>query len=809
MTSAADVIVLSSSPNCAPRSPVRDTNFLERAVRISPQCSSPPPLPSPSQLFELPTRSAYFATESSTTKSSSTSQKRERRTSKTAPSKSTNPDEKARARKSRSKAKKTAESEPTALDHLGADSVDYRDGATINKSGTKQSRSAKTTSKRKDSGNMKLAGKITKSGADAPAKKTSKAGKKAVDSLVPTIDLSKESNALGEDEELHLDVATRRRIDWTPPPDTNSGNSAVEEMNTKDDSEAAESGRFGTLLSSYNFATSAPTSREMRQNADGGPTKRRRIELMNSHLPATNDEKTTDTKSETSDSASSAAQTKRKKAQTKRFTTLTARMTAKYSILEEDIDGVLDSEKEKPKRRGKVKSTNTDPEFTILSPEAAAKAFDEQDLMFGTCSQLEREDSPQTLEEMQEAIRASEKLFEKQKASSDDRRVTSARPFSRLVGSRNLWGVAARNTDGSLIQAEALDKVDLTDPKETSKTIHKQKEFDWLEIDCGESNSDPRMKIQVPAKSVPQYQAVITASQPSKDTEDSDLPVNSQRPSMPQYSGFTDSELSKQVAAYGFKSVRGRKKMIDLLQKCWESKHGSGNKSAGPSQQPEKPKASTSAKPQTSAPSKAKRTKTNPQSSSKNPQKSPKDKQTNRSFIDVDEIQDSEEEILPSPSQVQKRYTDTYTSKSSGAQEHSLDMSLKPPPPPSPTKRKTAAARKPSSTRSPSSTSITKPVTRPDASKRSSLPDLGTQITKAVRAQKQSPLSSMSNSRSNPTWHEKILMYDPIVLEDFTTWLNVEGLGLVGEDREISAGSVREWCEGKGVCCCWKKNASW
>lgn len=190
-----------------------------------------------------------------------------------------NPDEKTRARKPRSKAKKTAESGPTAFDHIGPDSVDSRDGATIKKSGTKKNRSVKTISECKDSGNMKLAGKVTKSGVDAP-EKTSKAGKKAVDLMISTIDLSKESDALGEDEELQLEAATWRRIDWTPPPDISPENSAVEEVNPKENSKAKGSGRFGTLLSSYNFATSAPTPREMRQNADGGPTKRRRIEVQ-------------------------------------------------------------------------------------------------------------------------------------------------------------------------------------------------------------------------------------------------------------------------------------------------------------------------------------------------------------------------------------------------------------------------------------------------------------------------------------------------------------------------------------------------
>ena len=42
-------------------------------------------------------------------------------------------------------------------------------------------------------------------------------------------------------------------------------------------------------------------------------------------------------------------------------------------------------------------------------------------------------------------------------------------------------------------------------------------------------------------------------------------------------------------------------------------------------------------------------------------------------------------------------------------------------------------------------------------------------------------------------------MYDPIVLEDFTTWLNTEGFGAIGEDGEIDANEVKAWCEQVGV----------
>ena len=47
-------------------------------------------------------------------------------------------------------------------------------------------------------------------------------------------------------------------------------------------------------------------------------------------------------------------------------------------------------------------------------------------------------------------------------------------------------------------------------------------------------------------------------------------------------------------------------------------------------------------------------------------------------------------------------------------------------------------------------------------------------------------------------------MYDPIVLEDLTAWLNTEGLQSIGEDDEVGALDVREWCESQGVCCLWK-----
>ena len=56
------------------------------------------------------------------------------------------------------------------------------------------------------------------------------------------------------------------------------------------------------------------------------------------------------------------------------------------------------------------------------------------------------------------------------------------------------------------------------------------------------------------------------------------------------------------------------------------------------------------------------------------------------------------------------------------------------------------------------------------------------------------------------SWYEKILLYDPVLLEDLTKWLNEEGLGSVGYDGEVQPLQVRAWCLREGICCLWKES---
>ena len=881
MANTADVIVLSSSP-IPPRSPGPVGQNGNLVSHILPRDITP--MLSSSSVTKAQKRSRFFPTPVASDKDPKNAKQPKKRTMKE-PATSKADDQRAPKKPQRKSKESTTEPASIAPRDLPAESVDPKDDAAKPTKGR-----PRKAAKSKDPVNKTLAGKVTKASGDPPPKRTSKGAKKVANTKspppedVPAQSALKEANALGKDEILHLDEAMRRRLDWTPPRET-----ACEEVSFVDNGENKSEGHgpnaivgFGKLLADYNYSGIASNARDLVQNSNaGGPTKRRRIDLVDPQVQSLLNGKSGLVEQTPAQGEDMAGKSKKPaKSKPKKFTTLTARMTAQYATkdAEEDepaIDCVPDIRTTKS-RRSKAQETAEDSPFTILSPEAALEFVNDQDLVFGTCSQLEREDSPQTLREMQQAIRASESLSH----SEDTRNSTSnpatrsaqessIRSVTRMAGTRNLWCVAARDSEGSLIQSKALNVIDLTDRAEytphksseiVNKAPHKPLPKDWFEHEFADIDSPPEKRplsstrsgkasasttqAPDPAPAPAPVQALVPAPAPESTVKATTTkpakkavnppaeavnhqPAGSQAPPMPEYAGFTDAELSKQITAFGFKAVRGRKKMIDLLQQCWESKHGS-NASPKTGQQTgsvpgkksdtkvasdpkAKPKSGTTTNTKMSVET-TKSTSASRTTLQTSPQKLSGVKPitgTSTSFIDVEEIQDSEEEITPSPSQVQKHYSDIYSKKRGGSRvpEHPLDILTKTPPA-SPTKSKVVSS-KTRVTKQSSSTSIkTSRMTK--YSGQICLSDISAQITKAVRVQPRlSPLSSSLGSRSQPTWHEKILMYDPIVLEDFTAWLNVEGLGLVGEDREVSTGSVREWCESKGICCCWKKNASW
>ncbi|CAI7627733.1 unnamed protein product [Penicillium pancosmium] len=863
MASSAEVIVLSSSPNPPSRTPTWPLRNSEKLLDGLPRRASPPSLlPSPSELFNPPSRSRFFPTPKTT---DIATKKKPRATKKPVASASLDQNDPGKSRSMvasiASKTDSTRNANPEIQDTAEADNGEKKG------KGPQKIRT-NTSTKRKETGNMTLTGKVTKGGSGAQAKEPSKRKKKTTapserpDEPIDPVTLQGPEVDM-KDRELHLDEALRRRMDWTPTRDTSPkiGLAMEGEGNTEKIQAPAITGGFDKLLSNYNYSGAASAVHEMPPNVGGGgPTKRRRIELVDPLLQpyqVYQADSNGQSSAQGTDSSTSGPKSKKKPKGPKRLTTLTARMTAQYTSKNADDDGSASDElqattKTISKRRGKGKTTEDEIVFTVLSPEAAFRSLENQDLVFGTCSQLEREDSPHTLDEMQQAIRASEKL-----AFDGSQQTATAKPVlkghvSYMPGTRNLWQSAARSTEGSLVQAQRMAGVKLAglagaskEPNsQTKRSLNWEDDDDWFELDYGKSKPSPKQNMPMRVNT-PRSTAVPVSLEPLEPPVEADEAIAktnpnqeaaSQQPQMPHYSGFTDAELTKQVAAFGFKS------------KCWESKHGSGSKTTlvqsqaqsssqtdndtrlSNSTQPrcqdltpqsETLKTATRTKGQTkkktaSAPSASScsgqtdtRTETlasvNPKKISKHTYKC--SQALTSSFIDVEEIQDSEDETAPSPSQVQKRYREILSTTSDLAPEPSLEIQTKELTT-SPTKRKAVASK--SKVKTKSSASASAKSDKPALSKRSSLPDLAFQITKAVRSQHLlSPLSSSTGSRSRPTWHEKILMYDPVILEDFTTWLNVEGLGLVGEDREVHAAAAREWCENKGICCCSKNNASW
>ncbi|KAM3424808.1 hypothetical protein BST61_g6789 [Cercospora zeina] len=191
-------------------------------------------------------------------------------------------------------------------------------------------------------------------------------------------------------------------------------------------------------------------------------------------------------------------------------------------------------------------------------------------------------------------------------------------------------------------------------------------------------------------------------------------------------------------------------------------------------------------------------------------------------FVNIDEISDPDAPMTPSPPR--RRATSTPPTV--------RPLDLKVIASPSVVARTKSKVTEPKDTdKTAASWSKLKPE---DASWTSVMPQLFPQITATIKS------SAPSSDLANPTWYEKILLYDPIVLEDLTAWLNDRGLRIetrrpklkpkvkarkrkqdehaldkeetIPTDDEydlvqepLKPWMVQKWCEDKSVCCLWKE----
>ncbi|TQS36097.1 hypothetical protein Golomagni_03461 [Golovinomyces magnicellulatus] len=562
--------------------------------------------------------------------------------------------------------------------------------------------------------------------------------------------------------------AIKRRRGWTPPKENDSPSIALPALGSNycvspDYSTAPEENKkkLASLLEefAYTHITKSPSKGETQGKS---VSKRKLIELVKSNAPASGKAK------------------KKERAPTKKARTLTELSTSIYvedentqtkppikisqSTVVENLktsihksSGTPISSTKLPKRKSKGIQT---PKTTLLSPESALREVNKQDFVFGTSSQLAREDSPGFLKDLHEAMQASNQLKDPFSSSPVLSSVKKAKKPKQ-----NLWNAASRSSDGSLLNDELV--VLTTSPIASEKTdfsslLSKDPFIDIDDKPLAEviANSDQPIMINSvelghleeqnikPFNSLPkcapteekEYSQNTTKRKPRSSNN---LTLSTEQiEQKPNFESYTNAQLTKEISKYHFKPVKKRDEMISLLQQCWEGKQRMKLGSLD----------------------------------------------TNTKIISTIEPaygEKSKDRKIRPPTRTKKK---TRKVSPRSLSPKSPKRSRKKSPKKSPYKSKL----------SPPSLSTRSSSTEPSPASSSRL--LFSHITQAIRN------TTPSKEAKNPNWNEKILLYDPIVLEDLTVWLNTGALQKTNWDGEVEPKVVKKWCDSRSICCLWREN---
>jgi hypothetical protein len=696
---------------------------------------------------------------------------------------------------------------------------------------------------------MKLSkGQVTKSSGKSTSDKADKVLKstKLNSALAESLDPFADSLGYG------LIEAVKRRTNWTPPMRTSKATdvtpvpaSQLEQGSTSGEPLQSEErtkgfidlfGNFGFTRLDNNAVGKKPLEAE-------APRKRKLIELVKTSV------------------STAAAVSPKEKIPKKKARTITDQATSAYAEEEElptkpapllqyfsyqtTESGTNDGFKVPPKPRSKspVKGTSKAKKGSaqapiLLSPESALKQSGNQDFVFGTSSQLAREDSPTLLRDLHEAMQASNEVDEDDSFADLIGESAPATLINRVrarpSAKRNLWSAAARDITGELLEVEMIDLVDSPVIKRQAKVMMEQEAIRRLEnqaeddvwhdiegvvseklaqTDANSEDLQTTSLVEEVAEVAKKVKASANesslrssktakknespsrlAKSPVKASAEAAKPTDGQRP---DFSSYTTAQLAKEIASYRFKPVKNRDQMITLLEKCWEGKNmialglGTNVISTAPSQ-PSKPTAPAPCQISASSP---KRPRGRPRKGSEilsPPKPATKAKigrpKTTKSVEYQDMDSDTPLSQIRTPKKSRKKASEPEEDISDS------DTQVTPSPP-----RRNASQVKTPPLPLKLSTSIDVD-TSPELSPISSQKLLFTHITRAVKN------TPPSKDPSMPSWHEKILLYDPIILEDLTVWLNTGALEKVGWDGEVEPKEVKKWCESKSICCLWKEN---
>lgn len=547
-----------------------------------------------------------------------------------------------------------------------------------------------------------------------------------------------------------------RKRNWTPVRDTDAQESdddeAFERMHGVGETKRSlsQSNLFGRSLESFGFAEAQLDKCTTYSNDKGlrkmPVLKKKQLELLDASGPQ----------------LARVEEGKRNRSPPKKVQTITEKATAPFSgvsstentLLEffrpqspakESLGQSMNLKENTTKRKAKPpklsKKSAIDRSAIILSPASAMKKAQEQEVLFGTSSQLVREESPTYVRALQQAIKESECILEQKDHSTSIAMPGSTTCASSLARPKSLWSAAARDSNESLVTGDPIVAPRARVPSRTGVQAQPDAEG-FLDV-----NSLSDTQVYDLAKG---GREVCSSKEEAQDKR---LPTEAPTALMPTYSGFTDVQLKKALSSYGFKPIKKRLDMIFLLEKCWKDQQERA--SVLPAERQVSGGASSmeatgiqSAVPDAGSHSNASSVK-----------KGAPKKDSREASINT---QDSTKRARGRP-----RKAKVACPQGDGQAPKGEEVAV-----PEKAKEQTQFETKCKS--------------------------LFDQITNTVKGE------IATHDIKNLTWHEKILMYDPIIIEDLTSWLSNKiplEEGIKGNNLLVKA-----WCESNSVCCLWKEN---
>lgn len=721
---------------------------------------------------------------------------------------------------------------------------------------------------------------------------------------------------------LNIDMAVARRLGWTPTKDTTN--------NLGDDSPSVNLSRSfsASLMGSFSYnGDTAVITPASRHEIDTGPTKRRRLDMIDTNVP----------KAGRNMPPPKTAAVKKPKAPAKKTLTITGLATSNYFGQDDGdnehtaLDKFLATQAQDFEAKVKaVKKQRVSKKFpqksTLVSPASAIKALENQDALFGSASQLARDESPSLTHGTLEAIKQPESYAFSSPLRTQDTgpiSIESTTPrattgISRFTKTRGLWAAAVRGEDNALLHVDTIDidSFDTVDLRRAfpGKDVLVQPSDNRVRASKSPEKLSPFLRgrasshrfndnlwdidnMETPIAStriatLPKIQARTlhtTARARSLRKRSPTLPLESVEPALPTapapptpkvtkrrtpnkpaFAGHTTEKLQKQIAAYGFKPMKNREQMIIVLEKCWIQKNAAVTAAPVVLAQAEPELAIVVDEPDDSlkhgdylsnihglasrlVPKEKKVTKPREQKELKEPKEVKSQKKREPKAKAVKETETEDGPTAPKPKVVRKRKSEAALFEEKVVDIDDLDLE-----PVNGNVRSAEAAMaladatiaKVAARRAAPANGKATATVKAKAAAKTTVRKTTKKIAKAmvtspdkVRAKSPAPMSSSgfatpfplateisatsssstipitrsithaiqsyvpppgTNHQTYPTWHEKILLYDPIVLEDLALWLNTVGFAGVGEDREVSALEVRGWCEGRGICCLWR-----